>query len=211
MRQRWADDRFTGHCLAQRSLMRFWSKVRRQACGGAPRNRRVVLIMGAARFPASGRGPTAPTVASVQAAICVFGWTNVRFQDEHRTSKTHADCGHVLQDVEAVVAVRRRQRNRPRGHHLGHGRAREYLPGEVVKVRGLRRCVNGRCRGCLVDRDINAAINIRMNFLYGLRRYNLLGGDLSLPHLRHRPRDEQAAIDAPDLRPVCRIREHAGP
>lgn len=166
LRKRWANDRFWARAAKESSLKRFFGRVLRgvpdsvTAAGATPAES-ALLVLGDSVIPSTLGGVTSPTIAVVRAAVGVFGVDRVRFQDEHRTTKTHAVCGAVLQEVRATVASTRWQRSDVPGPGMGRGRAKCLQAGDVVPVRGLRRC---ECCGVLVDRDINAAWNIRTAF-----------------------------------------------
>lgn len=158
----WANDRFTALGLRTSSLETFFSGVRRGVPGsvcspGRTPAESAVLVLGDADIAPTVGGVTAPTVAMTRAAISVFGLDRVRFVSEHRSSKTHASCGCAMQDVEAWVSRERWTRARVPGRGLGLGKARLLTPGMIIACRGLRRCP---VCSQLVDRDVNAAINI---------------------------------------------------
>lgn len=162
----WANDRFWARAAKESSLKRFFARVLRGVprsvrASGATAAESALLVLGDSVIPSTFGGVTSPTIAVVRAAVGVFGVDRVRFQDEFRTTKTHAACGQVLDKCRALVTDARWQRSDVPGAGMGRGRAKRYLPGDVIDVRGLLRCP---CCGIFVDRDVNAAWNIRAGF-----------------------------------------------
>jgi hypothetical protein len=100
----------------------------------------------------------------------VFGEANVYDADELRSTKCCAECGAVLQTVhthEHSNAALRADAKYERMVAAGTWTGAPRRPLGPHKVRGLLRCANAACAHAhrILDRDVNAAVNILRGFL----------------------------------------------
>lgn len=138
---RWARQRLRLYALKRSALDGFFNRVQERCEQVAP-GKRVVTAYGAAGFTATAkREPSVPVAWAKEAYAKRF---EVRLVDEYRTSRVHWRDGRLLAAVWSEAQERR--------------------------VRGLLWC-ESTIRGAskLVDRDLNAAINIRRCLLSAAR------------------------------------------
>ena len=143
--KKWAREAFRAYQLKARTIDRFLRRV--QGSVSATSTVPVRIAYGGAKFNASGRGEQVSAPLTVQLKRCraLFGHKNVTLVDEYCTTKCCAKCGaagrtSVLQNLTIKDAT-----------------------GDVVTVRGLKRCGSTECCS-FYDRDRNAALNILQAF-----------------------------------------------
>lgn len=152
-------------------LRAFWGRVKAGLLVDNTAGVTAIIGYGDARFNASQKGRVpGPTSAVYAACRDVIGTANTFLIPEHRTTRTCACCGDLLQIVyqngdSAFEAKRRGARdNQAREKALLFGLP--PLPRRLLPLwresHGLRRCVNADCLRAnqFVSRDGNAAVNM---------------------------------------------------
>jgi hypothetical protein len=146
--RRWAQESLRHFVLKHRAMDRWLAKVK--AAVSEDGARRVLVAYGDARFSATGPGESlpAPTAFQFKRVELAFGAANVHLVDEYCTSKCCAACGarNTTSVLQNVYDPRGRVEGRP-----------------LRAVRGLKRRGSTECCS-FVDRDANAALNIRAAF-----------------------------------------------
>ena len=192
LKMRWAEARFRARVLTAACFDRFWARVMAGTEGslrgyGPCVRTSTLVVMGGAMFGSTIHGVTGPTVAAEAAARRAAAPGMLRFVDEHRTSRTCAACGSLLQVCRMRTTAPRTVRARVPG--LAAQQRRVVPVGTVLWLRGLRRCCNARCaqHGQFVDRDVNGALNIGARWLGELLGIVHNGRPRVPAHLRPRP------------------------
>ena len=172
---------FTYYMLSTSVMDKFWATVRRGRARDGTRKMEAKTLLAYGKEGPDGHwrggGPHKRLFASAQR---VFHPTRVAKIAEYNTTKTHAHCGAVLSDVV--------DNNKNHKQRLPHG-ALEH---------SLKHCP--KCSS-LVDRDVNAAINILKAFVATLRGQqrpaHLLGVDSDKGALAGHPGGAQSHPQVP--------------
>ena len=180
LKSRWADEEFRAKRAKAQVLHAFWSRVRRGRLEDGTAGVTPMVAYGDANLATSiGGRLSAPTTAAYVACCHAMGPENVVLTTEHRSSKCCSACGHVLRKVLSPNVSRRAQRKHD--YKLGQEDLRSAQQGEAyvepawaryatpnwAALRGLLACNNSSCQdnhASFVDRDLNAARNIRRAF-----------------------------------------------
>lgn len=156
-RPRWANQRLRSYGGKKRAFDAFWTSVK-----SSEDKRPIIVAYGAAKFAPTGRGEIAvPTTRAYKECARRF---ETRPTDEYLTSKKDCETGQVLN------LVKKRIRGPSRTHMLTPEQeraAKKYrLRLERSSIlRGLLWCGSTKQEGRFVNRDKNAALNIRKCFL----------------------------------------------
>jgi hypothetical protein len=212
LKPRWANDKFRAWQAGQRVLANFWSGVRAGKLEDGTAGVHPVIAFGDAQFAASGRGRhSAPTSACYVACVNVMGRSAVCLTTEHRSTRCHHACGHLLQQTDSLPPSRAETRALDKQAERQDEYAAKVEAWKVqcataderksprpprprppqtwkLGIRGLLRCTNPECperHRSLIDRDENAALNI-------LRAFQHRDRGLLPPEHMCRPAGEEA-------------------
>jgi hypothetical protein len=181
MKYRWAQENFLHYQLRQRALSNFWARVKRGRAEDGTLSQNPMVAYGDAQFATSMKGiMTAPTTAAYLACVNVMGRANVVLTTEYRTSQCCSGCGGLLSNIYSDCLSKRQLSSKikyeAKTTENPNLLSRPWNSPLRFPVRGLKICKHDDCPNKhrrFVDRDLNAARNIRAAFLsqdagYGL-------------------------------------------
>lgn len=173
---RWARQRLRLYGGKKRSFDGFFKELEDMR---VDKSRRMVVAYGAGRSVATKGSTPAPSTRAFNECKKCFTTIPV---DEFRTTYTHHEFGCVLARVEK----RRRPRTRMQEYAYGQETNRQLV--RRSKVRGLLWCdsTSNRARKHFVNRDFNAAINIRKCLILPERPVALCRSNFRGQRLVHR-------------------------
>jgi len=150
---RWARLRMNLYCGKQRAVANFFNRLSALKEDGS---QRLLVAYGAGRWASKKGSTTAPSTRTYKECTSRFVTIPI---DEFRTSYTHHELGCTLQMVEKEKCQRTPE------EIAKYGPLKEEQMERRAKVRGLLALVrtsnDGKKRMEFVNRDFNAAINIR--------------------------------------------------
>ena len=173
LKGRWAHAAFRTWSKGHSILEGFWARLRAGLLEDGTYGVRPVILYGAAKFAATGKGrKSTPTTAMRAACVKACGAAWVRDVVEHRNTKccSFPDCALVLEKVwaptpERIYAAAEARAEAPLPWGWTRPPPRPIHPWRVV--RGLQHCGGHECRArAFRHRDVDAARLLLVNELH---------------------------------------------